>query len=145
VLVEPDNEFGRDEPWRHVAPDDQGGLLRKLGEEVRRPRAVAGQPGDHRALRVVFMFGNDLTVKRLIPEIAGQDEIEILRHLIPSEAEERVFGLEVADLQDTANLGVKARTAGGESQFRSGQRQIGQLLAAVEIGQPVQGELLRVR
>ena len=40
-------------------------------------------------------------MERLIPEIAGQDEIEILRHLIPSEAEERVFGLEVADLQDT--------------------------------------------
>ena len=86
-----------------------------------------------------------LTIKRLIFEIAGQDKRTILLCIVPAEAEESVLGLEVTDLQRTPDLGVEAGAAGSESQFRSGQRQIGQPLAIIEVGQAVQGELLGVR
>ena len=144
AFVKPGDEFGDDEPRCDIAPHNLGGLLCELREEVRGPEAVAEQRRDHCALGIVFVFGNGLTMKRLIFEIAGQDECIILLCIVPAEAEESVLGLEVTDLQRTPDLGVEAGAAGSESQFRSGQRQIGQPLAIIEVGQPVQGELLGV-
>ena len=65
----------------------------------------------------MFVFSNGLTMKRLIFEIAGQDERTILLCIVPAEAEESVLGLKVADLQRTPDLGVNAGAAGSESQF----------------------------
>jgi hypothetical protein len=76
-------------------------------------------------------------------EIAGQDKRTILLCIVPAEAEESVLGLEVTDLQRTPDLGVEAGAAGSESQFRSGQRQIGQPLAIIEVGQPVTRRIAR--
>lgn len=64
---------------------------------------------------------------------------------VPSEAEEGMFSLEVADLQGAVDLGVETETATSERQFRFAQRQIFQSLSIVEVGQTVQGELLGAR
>ncbi|MNR69242.1 hypothetical protein D3C85_1943560 [compost metagenome] len=52
---------------------------------------------------------------------------------MPIEAEESMLGLEVADLQDAIDLGLQARPAAGERQFRFGQRQVFQPLSIVEV------------
>jgi len=75
--------------------------------------------------------GNGLRVKPLIFEIACQDEPTILLSIVPSETEKGVLGLEVADLQDAADLSMYTGAAAGERQFRFGQLQIGQPLPVV--------------
>src|ERR1039457_4822 len=78
-------------------------------------------------------------------EIAAQDKDTIVLDIIPNEAEEGMFGLEVADLQGAIDLGMEAGTTTGERQFRLAQRQIFQSLPVVEVGQAVQGELFGIR
>ena len=75
----------------------------------------------------------------------GKDEGTIVLRVVPGKAEEGVLGLEIADLQGTVDLGLRAGTAQGEGQLGFGQRQILQLLCVVEIGQSVQCVLLGVR
>ena len=100
--------------------------------------------GNQNALSEAFMFGDGVRLERLADEVAGQDEGAIVLDIAPSEVEESVLGLEVANLKDAVDPRVQAGTAAGERQFRFGQRQILQLLPVVEVGQTVQGELLGI-
>ncbi len=145
VLVEPDDQLGGDEPRNYIASHDQRGLLRELWQEAGYPRKIAKQLGDPFALGVVLVLGDRLALERLVSEIASQHEGAIFLDLVPVEAEERVLGLEVADLQDAIDLGRHAGPAAGERQFSIGQGQIFQPLGVVEIRQAIQGFLLGVR
>ncbi|KPY09681.1 hypothetical protein ALO61_200150 [Pseudomonas savastanoi pv. nerii] len=105
VLVEPDDQLGGHEPWRHVTPCGLRGLLPKLRQEVGRPKPIAEQLGDPFALGVMLMFGDRLALERLAVEIAAQHESAIVLDLVPVEAEEGMLGLEVTDLQKAVDLG----------------------------------------
>ena len=53
----------------------------------------------------------------LTGEVAVEHEGTIVFDVAPVEAEESVFGLEVADLQDAIDLGMQTGTADRERQF----------------------------
>jgi len=72
------------------------------------------------ALGVVLMLGDCFTLERFAVEIAGQHEGTIVLDFAPVEAEESMFSLEVADLQEAIDLGMEAGPAAGECQFSSG-------------------------
>lgn len=133
VLAEPNDQFGGHESWHYVAPHDLFSLLCQLRQEASRPRPVAEQFGDLTPLAVVLMLGDRLAFERFAVEIATQHEGAIVLDLMPIEAEESMLGLEVADLQDAIDLGLQARPAAGERQFRFGQRQVFQPLSIVEV------------
>jgi len=97
--------------------------------------------GDERALRVVLMPGDGARLESFIGEVATEDEGKIVAHVLPGEAEERLLGLEIADLQHAPDLVVQAGAPAGERQLRLGEAQVLQPLRVVEIGESVQGIL----
>ena len=88
------------------------------------------------------MLGDRVWFKCVAVEKAAQDEGAIVLDIVPGEAEEGMFGLEIADLQGAIDLGVKAGTTTDKGQFSFAQRQIFRSLSIVEVGQAV---LLGVR
>ena len=78
---------------------------------------------------------NRINRKRASISFSGlAQKIEISQaNIFRLEAEESMLGLEVADLQDAIDLGLQARPAAGERQFRFGQRQVFQPLSIVEV------------
>ena len=70
-----------------------------------RPRVIAEQPQNFLALLVILRLANRLAAKRLVGEIAPQEEVNVfLRDIGQPEPEEGLFGFEVADLQNTRDL-----------------------------------------
>ena len=65
----------------------------------------------------MLMLCDRLTLERFAMEIAAQHESAIILNLVPVEAEEGMLGLEVSDLQEAVDLGMKAGTATSECQF----------------------------
>ena len=85
----------------------------------------------------MFVLGDGVRLECCAVEAPGQDESDVVRRIAPGEMEEGMLGLEVADLQRAVGLGMEAGTAAGQCQFLLGQRQKGQSLSVVEVGQAV--------
>jgi hypothetical protein len=95
-------------------------------------------------LREVLVLSDRVRFKCIAVEIADQDEVAIVGDIVPGEAKEGMFGLEVADLQGAIDLSMQAGTAKRELQFGFGKSQIFQPLGIVEIRQAIQGLLFGV-
>ncbi|AND11324.1 Uncharacterised protein [Klebsiella pneumoniae] len=90
------------------------------------------------------MLGDRLGFEHLAVEIAAQHESAIVLDFVPVETEEGMLGLEVADLQEAIDLGMKTGPAVGKRQLGFCHSQIFQLLRIIELRQAIQGLLFGV-
>ena len=141
VGVEVGDELGGNEARRDVAASDLLGLLHEVFGELAGPQAISEQLSDQGTLGVVLVPGDGARLECLAGEVAAGHEGEIGGDVLPGKAEERLLGLEVADLQEAPDLVVQAGAAAGQRELRLGEAQVLKPLRVVEVGQPVQGVL----
>lgn len=144
MFVEPDNQIGGHKPRRPNPLCGQRGLLSKLRQQVGLPQLVAEQLGNPLALLVVLMLVDKLALERLVVKVVVQYDGSIIIDLVPIEAEERLLGLEVADLRYATELNMQARPTAGKRQYGFRQCKVYQLLCIVKVRQAVKCFLLGI-